>query len=315
MTKPVTGVALMTLYERGHFQLSDPVSRFIPSWNSMKVAERDPSGSVRLVDPVRPPSVRDLLMHMSGLGYGRDNADLNLESEGGRIKAPSTRFASLEDMVDQQAAWPLRFQPGAHWLYSFGTDVCARLVEIMSGRSFDTYLSEEIFGPLGMTDTAFYVPDAGADRFAGLYARNARKELVLLDDAQDSSYRRPPDFLSGGGGLVGTTGDYLRFCQMLLDGGELDGRRILSRKTVGSYGEVGFDGMGFGLTMSVSKGPSQTAVSGSAGTFQWGGAASTLFWVDPAEDLTVVFMTQLMPSATFNFRGQLQALVYAAIAD
>jgi len=335
MTKPITGVALMTLYERGHFQLSDPVSRFIPSWRSMKVAEKSGDGAVRLVDPVRPISIRDVLMHMSGLGYGRDNLDLNLESEDGKIKAPSTRFDSLEDMVERQAGWPLRFQPGTTWLYSFGTDVCARLVEIISGRRFDQYLDEEVFGPLGMRDTAFHVDDDRAPRFASLYGRNSRKELVLLDDPQDSTYRKPPAFLSGGGGLVSTLGDYLRFCQMLLGGGELDGRRVLGRKTVelmtvnhlpgggsmsdfalpGGYGEVGFDGMGFGLTMAVSKGPAQTGIVGSPGEYMWGGAASTVFWVDPAEDLLVVFMTQLLPSGTFNFRGQLKALVYPAIVD
>jgi len=336
MTKPITGVALMTLYEQGHFQLSDPVSRFIPSWRSMKVAERSEDGTVREVDPVRPISIRDVLMHMSGLGYGRDNMDLTLEGgEGGRLRAPSTRFDSLEDMVERQAGWPLRFQPGTRWLYSFGTDVCARLVEIISGRPFDQYLEEVVFGPLGMKDTAFWVDDDKASRFAALYGRNSRKELVLLDDPQDSTYRKPPAFLSGGGGLVSTIGDYLRFCQMLLGGGELDGVRVLGRKTVelmtvnhlpgggsmsdfalaGGYGEVGFDGMGFGLTMAVSKGPAATGIIGSPGEFMWGGAASTAFWVDPAEDLLVVFMTQLLPSGTFNFRGQLKTLVYPAIVD
>lgn len=335
MTKPITGVALMTLYERGHFQLSDPVSRFIPSWRSMKVAEKSADGTVQLVDPVRPINIRDVLMHMSGIGYARDNADLNLTSEDGKLNAPSTRFESLESMVELQATWPLRFQPGTRWLYSFGTDVCARLVEIISGRRFDDYLADEVFAPLGMRDTGFFVDDDRASRFAALYGRNPRKELVLLDDPQDSSYRKPPAFLSGGGGLVSTMGDYVRFCQMLLGGGELEGHRVLGRKTVelmtanhlpgggsmqdfalsGGYGEVGFDGMGFGLTVAVSKEPAQTGIAGSPGSYMWGGAASTAFWVDPVEDLTVVFMTQLLPSGTFNFRGQLKALVYQAIVD
>ena len=335
MTKPITGVALMTLYERGHFQLSDPVSRFIPSWRSMKVAEKSADGTVQLVNPVRPINIRDVLMHMSGIGYARDNADLNLTSEDGKLNAPSTRFESLESMVERLATWPLRFQPGTRWLYSFGTDVCARLVEIISGRRFDDYLADEVFAPLGMRDTAFFVDDDRASRFAALYGRNSRKELVLLDDPQDSSYRKRPAFLSGGGGLVSTMGDYVRFCQMLLGGGELEGHRVLGRKTVelmtanhlpgggsmqdfalaGGYGEVGFDGMGFGLTMAVSKDPAQTGIAGSPASYMWGGAASTAFWVDPVEDLTVVFMTQLLPSGTFNFRGQLKALVYQAIGD
>jgi CubicO group peptidase (beta-lactamase class C family) len=238
-------------------------------------------------------------------------------------------------MVDRQSSWALRFHPGTHWLYSFGTDVCARLVEIISGMRFDEYLEREIFAPLGMTDTRFYVRNEDADRFAAMYGRNSRKQLVLIDDPATSSYRSPPSFLSGGGGLVSTIGDYLRFCQMMLGGGELDGRRVLGRKTVelmttnhlpgggtmndfalpGGYGEVGFEGMGFGLTMAVSKGPSETGIIGSPGEFMWGGAASTAFWIDPKEELLAVFMTQLLPSGTFNFRGQLKTLVYPAIID
>lgn len=335
MTKPITGVALMSLYERGNFQLSDPVTRFIPQWSDLRVAERAADGSTRLVHPERPISIKDLLMHTSGLGYGRDNADLDIEPQDGRMKPPSSRFDSLADMVDRQSKWALRFQPGTHWLYSFGTDVCARLVEIISGMPFDEYLDREIFGPLGMTDTGFYVPETEAGRLAAMYARNSRKELVLIDDPATSSYRTPPKYLSGGSGLVSTIGDYLRFCQMLLGGGELDGRRILGRKTVelmtinhlpgggamnefalpGGYGEVGFDGMGFGLTMAVGLGPAATGIIGSAGEFMWGGAASTAFWVDPSEDLLAVFMTQFLPSATFNFRGQLRTLVYPAIVE
>jgi CubicO group peptidase (beta-lactamase class C family) len=213
--------------------------------------------------------------------------------------------------------------------------VCARLVEILSGERFDHFLAQRVFGPLGMVDTGFWVPEASADRLAASYGRNARKELVQVEDPAESIYLTPPAFLSGGGGLVSTTADYLRFCQMLLNGGELDGRRVLGRKTVelmtinhlpgggqladfaleGGYGEVGFDGMGFGLTMAVSAGPAQTGVIGSAGEYMWGGAASTAFWNDPAEELSVVFMTQLLPSGTFNFRGQLKTLVYPAIID
>lgn len=336
MTKPVTAVALMSLYERGYFQLTDPVARFIPEWSDLEVAERGPDGERRLVDPARPMQVRDLLMHMAGIGYGRDNADLDGESIGRRDRTGPLRLDhDLEAMVDRLAQTPLRFHPGRHWLYSLGLDVCGRLVEIMTGRRLDQFMAEEIFAPLGMVDTAFHVSPEQADRFAACYGRNARKELVLVDDPRESTYLQPPTFLAGGGGLVSTMADYLRFCRMLLGGGELDGRRVLGRKTVelmtinhlpgngsmaefalpGGYGEVGFDGMGFGLGMAVSQGPAATGVIGSAGEFMWGGAASTLFWVDPAEELAVVFMTQLLPSGTFNFRGQLKALVYPAIAD
>jgi CubicO group peptidase (beta-lactamase class C family) len=196
-------------------------------------------------------------------------------------------------------------------------------------------LYETLFEPLGMNDTSFTVPDGKVGRFAACYRRDASRKLVLTDDPQRIGYRKEPSFLSGGGGLVSTTADYLRFCQMLLGGGELGGVRILGRKTIelmtsnhlpgdgdlksvalpGGYGEVGFAGIGFGLTVAVAQAPTATQVIGSRGEYMWGGAASTIFWVDPAEDLTVVFMTQLLPSGTFNFRGQLKTLVYPAIVD
>ena len=334
MTKPITGVALMTLYERGMFQLGDPVDRFIPEWRGLKVKVRNDDGSTGIVDPARPMTVRDLLMHMSGIGYGDLLDRLQAAGEGRRSAMPE-RSGTLATMVDDLAGQPLHFHPGTRWMYSLATDVCARLVEILSGRPFDEYLRSEIFVPLGMDDTGFVVDDDRAGRLAAAYARNRRKELVLVEDPAHSPYREPRTFLSGGGGLVSTTADYLRFCRMLLNGGELAGTRILGRKTVelmtvnhlpgdgelrdfalpGSYGEVGFDGMGFGLTMAVGLGPARAQVIGSRGEYMWGGAASTIFWVDPAEELIVVFMTQLLPSGTFNFRGQLKALVYPAIVE
>lgn len=337
MTKPITGVALLSLYERGLFQLSDPVHRFLPEFRDLKVRERDDDGTKRLVDPDRPMTVRDAMMHMTGIGFGPRSARLDLTTLG--EKAPSLRIGggggTLQTLVERLAGEPLRFHPGSRWLYSWSTDVCARLVEVLSGQRFDEYLRSAVFDPLGMADTGFSVPDAHVDRFAALYRRNSAKQLVLSDDPRTSEYRTHPAFLSGGGGLVATGADYLRFCHMLVGGGEVDGVRILSRKTVelmrtnhlpdgadlrrfalpGGYGEVGFDGMGFGLTVAVSNGPAATQTAGSAGEYMWGGFASTAFWVDPVEDLTVVFMTQLVPSGTFDFRNQLKALVYGALAD
>lgn len=327
MTKPVTGVAMMRLYERGHFQLDDAVERWIPEWEDMTVAESDPNGGRRIVPAHRPPTIRDILTHTSGIGYGPGNRDLEL---GRRDWLADHDLASLATSFGE---WPLRFQPGTRWLYSHGMDVAARLVEIMSGLPYDEYLRREIFEPLRMTDTGFSVSPQQVDRFAACYGRNSRKELVLTDDPVTSTYLRRPKLLNGGGGLVGTTADYARFCTMLANGGELDGRRVLGRKTLElmtcnhlpgdgemadfalpmGYGEVGFAGNGFGLTVAVSKGPQASGVVGSAGEFMWGGAASTTFWVDPAEELAVVFMTQLLPSGTFNFRGQLKALVYGAL--
>ncbi|HET9077012.1 MAG TPA: serine hydrolase domain-containing protein [Acidimicrobiales bacterium] len=336
MTKPITAVALMTLYERGLFQLTDPVSRFIPEWRDLKVQETGPDGAARLVEPRRPMQIRDLLTHTAGLGYGPGNSDLVVVPVGSRGEARSLRMDhDLEAMVARLAETPLRFHPGTHWLYSLGIDVCGRLIEIMSGRRLDRFLEDEIFAPLGMADTAFSVAEAARGRLAACYARNSSKELVLADDPAESTYLEPPSFLAGGGGLVSTLGDYIRFCRMLLGGGELDGRRVLGRKTVelmtvnhlpggasmaemsltGGYGEVGFEGMGFGLSMAVGQGPAATGLIGSPGEYMWGGAASTTFWIDPAEELIVVFMTQLLPSGTFDFRGQLKTLVYPAITD
>jgi len=341
MSKPITGVALMTLYERGLFSLTDPVSRFIPQWRDLQVKERADDGSERLVAPHRPMTVRDLLMHMSGLGFGGGptiEQVFSADRPRGRGVTPGGRQgsgATLESMIERYATQPLEFHPGTHWYYTVSTDVCGRLVEIISGQRFDDYLSDVLFGPLKMTDTAFRVTDDKVGRLAACYRRDSDKKLVLYDDPEVSGYRDEPSFLSGGGGLVSTTGDYVRFCRMLLNGGELDGTRILGRKTVElmtvnhlpgggdlqdfafeqGYGEVGFPGMGFGLTMAVSKSPAETGVIGSAGEYMWGGAASTAFWIDPAEDLLVVFMTQFIPSGQFNFRGQLKTLIYPAIAD
>jgi CubicO group peptidase (beta-lactamase class C family) len=327
MTKPITGVAMMTLYEQAHFRLDDPVERWIPEWKNLQVREPDPNGGWRLVPAHRPPTIRDILTHTSGIGYGEENGDLVL---GERNWLAGHDLASMATAFGD---WPLRFQPGSTWLYSHGMDVAARLVEIMSGLPYDEYLRREVFGPLGMTDTEFWVPEDKVSRFSACYGRNARKELVLIDDPTRSTYLRVPKLFNGGGGLVGTLPDYLRFVAMLAGGGQLDGARVLGRKTVEligtnhlpndgemsemalptGYGEVGFSGNGFGLTVAVSKGPQATGAVGSAGSFMWGGAASTTFWVDPAEELGVVFMTQLMPSGTFDFPSQLRSLVYGAL--
>jgi len=338
MTKPITSVALMTLYEQGYFQLNDPVSRYVPSWKNHRVWTSGEGDVINTEPAHRPVSFRDVLSHTAGLTYGgglpgvgiqhpidKVYRELKVRSVGGRD--------TMQEFMDKLGQVPLRFQPGTHWLYSHGMDVAARLVEIMSGQRFDEYLRASIFDPLGMVDTGFFVPEAKVDRFAACYGRNARKELVLVDAPATSTYLRPPRLLNGGGGLVGSTADYVRFCTMLANGGELDGERVLSRKTLElmtcnhlagdaemsdlalpmGYGEVGFAGNGFGLTVAVSRGPGASGVVGSPGEFMWGGAASTAFWVDPVERLAVVFMTQLLPSGTFNFRGQLKTLVYGAL--
>lgn len=329
MTKPITGVALMSLYEQGHFQLSDPVHRFIPELRNVKVSERSPDGDRHLVDPHRPITVRDALMHTTGFGMSTMGVNLTGSTGGDFLHGDH----DLESVCASLAERPLEFHPGTQWAYGISTDICARIVEVISGVSFDEYLRTTIFEPLGMTDTGFSVSEDQLDRFSACYRRASDKSLKVQDDPHTSPYRRPHTMFSGGGGLVSTMPDYLRFTQMMLNGGELDGVRILGRKTVelmtvnhlpgdgdmaqfavpGGYGEVGFDGMGFGLTMAVGLGAARTGQIGSTGDFMWGGMASTTFWCDPAEELLVIFMTQLIPSGTYNFRGQLKALVYPAL--
>jgi CubicO group peptidase (beta-lactamase class C family) len=337
MTKPVTGVALLSLVERGMVKLADPVDRFLPEWSDTKVGVRSSDGQGwDLVEPARPMRVRDALMHMTGIGPGPEQARLDLAGMAnggpGRSLPPDTTLADLSVMLANE---PLRFHPGTHWNYSWSTDICARLVEAISGQCFGDYLMTTVFEPLGMTDTGFFVQPEAAGRITSLYGRGTDKQLRVLDDRASSRLLRPPALQLGGGGLVGTIDDYARFCQMLLAGGTGNGHRILGRPTVelmrtnhlpggaqlrdvvlpGSYGEVGFDGNGFGLTVAVGLGPAATGGVGPAGDYMWGGAASTIFWIDPTEDLFVVFMIQLIPSGTYDFRGQLRSLVYGAIAD
>jgi CubicO group peptidase (beta-lactamase class C family) len=232
------------------------------------------------------------------------------------------------------AQHPLKFHPGTHWNYGLSTDIVGRLVEILSGQPFDQYLQRELFEPLGMTDTGFFVPAESVSRLAACYQYRPANSPTLMEGEFANGVLRPHPYLSGAGGLVSTTHDYVAFCQMLANGGQLDGRRVLGRKTIelmtvnhlpggatladlamGGFGEAGFDGVGFGLGFAVGLGPAATAMAGSAGEYYWGGAASTAFWVDPAEDLFVVFMTQLFPSIAYPFRAQLRALVYQSIDD
>ena len=333
MPKPITSVAPMQLYERGAFLLTDPVDRYIPSWKGLKVGKVMNDGSIKTDEPDRPISVKDALMHMTGLPSPM-GSNHPIDSAFATERREAGSGATLESVCEMLSHHPLKFQPGTRWNYGLSTDVCARLVEILSGKRFDEYLAREIFGPLAMVDTGFFVPEGSVGRFSANYNRRPGEAPALGDDPETSNYRRPPSYLSGAGGLVSTTPDYLRFARMLVEGGELDGHRILGRKTlelmtvnhlpegsdlskmaIGGFGEAGFTGVGFGLGFAGGQGPAATSMAGSAGEFYWGGAASTAFWVDPVEDLTVIFMTQLMPSASYPFRAQLRSLVYQALAD
>ena len=334
MTKPVTSVALMMLHERGALALADPVHRYIPEWSSLRVHRYGRYPHFVTEPAARAMTIRDLLAHTSGLSY--QIMERSPVDEAYRQLEVGGPAGTLRDMVEKLAALPLEFSPGTRWGYSIATDVIARLVEIVSGQSFDEYLRTQIFEPLGMVDTSFVVPAAKLGRFAANYQRlPGSTEVTLMDDPQDSPFTRPKTFYSGGGGLVSTATDYFRFAEMLRRGGDLDGKRILGPRTIaymttnhlpdgkdlaslampGTFSETRFEGVGFGLGFHVVVDPVRAQVPSSVGEYGWGGLASTAFWVDPAEDLVVVFLTQLVPSNTFDFRGQLKAIIRGAIVD
>ena len=333
MTKPITSIALMQLYEQGRVLLEDPVSAYIPEFAEMQVF----TGGTPTAPKVRPAqtvmTVKDVLTHASGLTYGfffQNNLDAMYREDGlGNFELPDY---TLEEGMRLLAAKPLAFDPGTAWNYSMSTDVCGRLVEVISGMGLDEYFAEHITGPLGMADTAFHVPADKKHRFTSNYALTPDEPLLIVDSFDASPYLSPPVFLSGGGGLVGTVDDYQRFVDMLLNGGELDGRRIIGRKTLeymtinhlpegktlnelgqSLFSEAVMEGMGFGLGFSTLVDPARNGAVSSGGEFAWGGAASTAFWVDPAEEITCVFMTQLMPSSSYPLRRELKATVYQAL--
>jgi CubicO group peptidase (beta-lactamase class C family) len=333
MSKPITSVALMSLFEEGHFALGDRVDRFIPEWRDLRVFEAGVYPHFATSPAEQKMTIRDLLTHMSGLTYDfmyQNNVDAAYRKLG------TGRSGTLRSMIEELASLPLLFSPGSAWNYSVATDVCGYLCEVISGKPFDEFLQERIFEPLGMTETSFSVASDQQHRFAACYERRRNKTLRLQDDPEKSPYLEKPSFLSGGGGLVSTAADYLRFCEMLHGGGlrAAGGGRVLGPRTLelmtrnhlpegqdlsgiarGSFSESPYDGVGFGLGFSVQLDPVRAQNLGTVGEFAWGGAASTVFWVDPKEELSVLFFTQLMPSTTFNFRGQLKQLVYSSIID
>src|SRR3954464_4904334 len=335
MTKPITSVAAMMLYEEGAFELKDPVSKFIPSFADVKVYRSGSQVNPVLEPASEPMRIWHLLTHTSGLTYGFHYAtpvDAMYRTAGFEWGSPPG--ADLEECCDRWAALPLLFQPGSEWNYSVSTDVLGRVVEVASGQSLDEFFAERIFGPLGMTDTAFFAAPARHHRLAALYAPDPQSGRAARFDQMGEAARRPPDALSGGGGLVSTASDYLRFARMLLGRGELDGVRLLGPRTVAYmtanhlpggrdleafgrplFAETTFEGVGFGLGFSVVQDPIAGKSPSSPGEFGWGGAASTAFWVDAVERLTVLFFTQLLPSSTHPLRPQLHQLVHQALVD
>jgi CubicO group peptidase (beta-lactamase class C family) len=335
MSKPVTSVAAMMLYEEGAFELKDPVSRFIPSFADARVYTQGSAVAPQTEPATEPVRIWHLLTHTSGLTYGFHHVhavDEMYRNAGFEWVSPAS--LDLAGCCDAWAALPLLFQPGSEWNYGVSTDVLGRVVEVASGMTLDRFLASRIFEPLGMTETTFWAAEPDHDRLAALYAPLPDTRTATRIDILGDLSKREPSALMGGGGLVGTAADYHRFTQMLLGRGELDGVRLLGSRTVDYmarnhlpggadleafgrpiFAETTFDGMGFGLGFSVVESAVGNKVLSSVGEYAWGGAASTAFWVDPGEEVTALFMTQLLPSSTWPIRPQLKQLVYQALVD
>ncbi|MEV1288202.1 serine hydrolase domain-containing protein [Micromonospora sp. NPDC049679] len=335
MTKPLTSVAAMMLWEEGRFELTDEVSRWIPALGDVRVYDKGSALRPFTVPAVEPIRIWHLLTHTAGLTYGfmqTSVVDALYRAAGYDLSTPVG-----VDAAGACGAWarlPLLFQPGSAWGYSVATDVLGHLVEVISGQSLDEFFAERILGPLGMTDTRWWVEEGEGSRLAALYAPHpATGQAVRLEQAGARALEKP-EFLSGGGGLISTAADYHRFTQMLLREGELDGVRLLGNRTVrfmtrnhlpggkdlaqlsaGGFAETVLDGIGFGLGFAVVQDPVPSRVPSSVGEYYWGGLASTAFWVDPKEEITALLFTQLVPSSTHPLRPQLRQLVYSALVD
>jgi CubicO group peptidase (beta-lactamase class C family) len=345
MTKPITSVAFMMLFEEGRVALDEPVHKYIPEWKDLGVFVAGNAPAFLTRPPARPMLIVDLLRHTSGLTYGfmqRTNVDAAYrEAKIGDVVTEGT----LETMIAHLAKIPLEFSPGEAWNYSVSTDVLGYLIGKIAGKPFEQFLKERIFDPLGMSDTDFHVPADKARRFAACYsadpkggisfhAAERKGTLTLQDDPTTSSYLSPPLLVSGGGGLCSTAADYLTFCRALINGGEVGGVRLLGPKTLklmtsnhlpggrdipelsrSLFSEAAYNGIGFGLGFSITLDPAKTLIPGSAGEYAWGGAATTSFWIDPVEELIAIFMTQVLPSSAYPIRRELRTMIYAAITD
>jgi CubicO group peptidase (beta-lactamase class C family) len=345
MTKPITSIAFMMLVEEGRVALDEPVHKYIPEWKNLGVFQAGVWPAFLARPPSRPMQIVDLMRHTSGLTYGfqqRSNVDAAYrELKIGEVEKAGT----LQSMIADLAKIPLEFSPGEAWNYSVSTDVIGYLIGLISGKPFEQFLQERIFDPLEMSDTGFFVSRDKAHRLAACYsaspqgamtfhAADRKGGLTLQDDPATSSFLSPPSFMSGGGGLCSTAADYLTFCRALLNGGELDGVRLIGPKTLALmtsnhlpggktlpelsrslFSEAAYHGIGFGLGFSVTLDPAQTLIPGSRGEYAWGGAATTSFWIDPAEALIAIFMTQVLPSTATPIRRELRTMIYSAITD
>lgn len=345
MSKPITSAALMMLYEEGRFRLSDPVAKYLPELEKVmvlvdkKAGERGGSSGVgtllgqreepevspdeyELVKPSRAMTVQDLMRHTSGLTYGFSQNDL---VDRMYRKARLLNFdKTLAEAVAKLGTLPLKYQPGTRFEYSVSVDVQGRLIEVLSGMALDEFLKQRVFDPLQMTDTGFYVPEPNWDRLAQIYQpQEGGAKIKARDGELGGRYTKNPALLSGGGGLVSTAADYLRFCQMMLNGGELDGARLLSRKTVelmtidhlAATGVERDGGYGFGLGVAVANDLARSGLNGSLGEYNWGGAAGTKFWIDPQEKMIGIYMVQILPHDGLLYGDVFKRLAYQAIAD
>ncbi len=332
MTKPITTVAALMLYEEGRLHLDDPLAVFLPEFAELRVL-RDGARHLDQAEPARETlTLHHLLTHTSGLIYGSQGGLL-----GEAYKARGVSFGpaggGLAANVKRLSDLPLLFEPGRRWNYGVSTDVLGRIVEVVSGQTLDGFFRERILDPLAMADTGFEVAEENLGRLAKLYGPGGEGAMTTRDGNADSEFRAGQvDTFSGGGGLLSTAGDYMCFAEMLRRGGEYGGARLLGPRTValmtanhlpGTIAELGptpwteasFEGLGFGLGVSVMGNPARARLSGSPGDYGWGGVASTVFWVDPVEDMTVLFLTQLSPSHSYPNRKELRALVYQALVD
>ena len=328
MTKPITSVAVLMLLEEGCFRLSDPVADYLPIFKNVKVLDKIDGSGAWLVDPVRPMTIRDLLTHTAGLSYGFEENfyldQLYLQQVWHPVE--TNPQLTLAEWIGAIAQLPLAYQPGTRYRYSFATDVLGYLVEVVAGMPFADFLQQRIFEPLGMVDTFFTVPPDKVSRFATTYGSKDGGGLKVVDAAQSSRFARPTRRASGGGGLLSTTGDYLRFAQMLLNKGTLAGERLLSRKTVelmtvnhlpdGIYLDndprIG-QGLGLGVSVLLDLGKGQ--MLGSIGNYGWSGAANTNFWIDPQEELIGILMLQCMPDRVYPVTDDFRLLTYQALVD
>ncbi len=320
MSKPITSVAVMMLYEEGRFQLDDSVSKYIPEFKDLKVYTEGTSGNMQVVPLERDMTIRHLLTHTSGLTYGFFS---NTPVDSLYLKAEVlSNEGTLQDMIDKLSHIPLLYQPGSTWHYSVSIDVLGYLVEVLSDMPFDQFLAQRIFQPLGMKDTGFYVPEDKVHRFAANYGPDENGEITVIDKPTTSEFAKPTRFFPGGHGLVSTASDYIRFAQMLLNGGELEGTRLLGRKTVEfmmtnhlpeELVVSWFPGAGFGLGFAVITDVVKTGVLGSEGLSFWAGAANTYFWIDHHEELITMVWTQFMPTGYYQLPSEFLVLTYQAI--